>query len=447
MISKNKFKQLFFKYFNQLWPLNRSLTGNDTRKSHKIISKIIPIKTYEIKSGTKVHDWVVPDEWNVKDAYILDKNKKKIVDFKKNNLHLVGYSMPFEGKISKKELSNKLTYLKHQPNAIPYKTSYYKKDWGFCLSYNQFKKLKDKHYFVKIDSELKKGSMTISEFYLPGKIKKEILVHTYTCHPSMAINELSGPLVSAFLAKEISKIRNRYFSYRFIFAPETIGSISYLSFFGKNLKKNLIAGYICNSLGYKDFFSYKKSKIGDSLGDIAAVNVLNKLKNYKITITDFYVNGSDERQYCSLGYNLPVGAFLSAPDHKFKEYHTSLDNKKILNISNLHFAIKIFLNIFKELENLKKSKNLPKKKKLLLNKKKYPMNLVKKGEPRLSKYSIHYKMKNDNVTPDNLTYAIKWLIHYCDGKTSLNRISKISKIKLIFLKKALTILKKKKLFI
>jgi len=447
MISKNNFKKAFLKYFDELWPLNRSLTGNDTRKSHKIISKIVPIKTFEIKSGTKVHDWVVPDEWNVKKAYILNNNNKKIIDFEKNNLHLVGYSIPYEGLLSKKKLEGKLTFLKDKPDAIPYKTTYYKKDWGFCLSYNQFKKFKDKYYYVKIESKLEKGSMTISEIYLPGKVKKEILVHTYTCHPSMAINELSGPLITAFLAKEISKIKNRYFSYRFIFAPETIGSISYLSFYGKKLKKNLIAGYVCNSLGYKNYFSYKKSKIGDSLGDIAAIRVLNKLKKHKITITNFYVNGSDERQYCSLGYNLPVGTFLSAPDHKYKEYHTSLDNKKILNINNLYLTIRIFMNIFKEIEELKKNKYLPTKEKLFLDKKKiYPINLIVKGEPRLSKYNVHYKMKKDNVTPDSLTFAIKWLVHYSDGKTSLNKISKISKIKLKYLKKALKILRKKKLF-
>ena len=447
MINKSKFKDKFSFFFDKLWPLNRSLTGNGTRETHKILSKIFPLKTFEIKSGTKVNDWMVPDEWNVKKAYISNSKKKKIIDFKKNNLHLVGYSIPFNGYISKKKILKKLTYIKNLPDAIPYKTSYYKKDWGFCLSYNQLKKLKDKNFYVKVETEFHKGSMTISDIYLPGKIKKEILIHAYTCHPSMAINELSGPLVATFLAKEISKIKNRYFSYRFIFAPETIGSIAYLHLKGNKLIKNTVAGFVCNSLGYKNFISYKKSKIGNSIADIAALKVLKKIKKYKIKISEFYVNGSDERQYCSLGYNLPVGTLLSAPDHKYKEYHTSLDNKGILNYNNLYIFIKIFLKIFKETENLYKSNYVPKKKFFPEDNKKeiYPRILITKGEPRLSKYKIHYKMKKDNVTPDALTFAIKWLVHYSDGKTSLNSISKISKMKILYLKKAYKILKKKKI--
>ncbi len=380
MINKKKFKKNFSHYFNLLWPLNRSLSGNDTRKTHKILSKIIKLKTYEIKSGTKVNDWTVPMEWNVKDAYLKNSKNKKIIDFKKNNLHLVGYSIPFKGSISKKQLKKKITYLKKLPKAIPYKTSYYKKDWGFCLSYDQYKKIKDKKFYVNIDTKLHKGSMTISEFYLPGKIKKEILIHTYTCHPSMAINELSGPIITALLAKEISKKKNRYFSYRFIFAPETIGSIAYLHLNGKKLIKNMIAGYVCNSIGYKKFISYKKSKIGNSIGDIAMLNVFKRLKNCKKKISNFYVNGSDERQYCSLGYNLPVGTLMSAPDHRYKEYHTSLDNKKILNFNNLYLSLEIFSNTFIQIEKLfKHNYEIPKKSifKKHLNKI-YPKILIKK---------------------------------------------------------------------
>ena len=447
MISKNKFKNKFIYFFDQLWSLNRSLTGNDTRKTHKILSKIFPLKTFEVKSGKKVNDWTVPNEWNVKSAYIANLKKKKIIDFKKNNLHVVGYSVPFNGFISKKKLLEKITYLKSLPNAIPYKTSYYKKDWGFCVSYNQLKKLKDKKFYVKVDTKLHKGSMTISEMYLPGKIKKEILIHAYTCHPSMAINELSGPLIASILAKEVSKIKNRYFSYRFIFAPETIGSISYLHINGKELIKNTVAGFVCNSLGYKNFISYKKSKKGNSIGDLAAIRVLKKTKKYKIKISKFYVNGSDERQYCSLGYNLPVGTLLSAPDHKYKEYHTSLDNKSILNFNNLYISLKIFLQIFKEIENLYKSNYLPKIKKVLKKNKNqiYPKILITKGEPRLSKYKVHYEMKKDNVTPDDLTFAIKWLVHYSDGFTSLSHISTLSKINILYIKKAYKILKEKKI--
>ena len=449
MMNKTILKKKFSYYFDLLWPLNRSLTGNDTRKTHKILSQIVKLKTTEVKSGTRVNDWTIPLEWNVKDAYITNLKNEKIIDFKKNNLHLIGYSVPFKGYISKKKLIKKLIFLKNIPNAIPYSTSYYKKNWGFCLSYNQLKRLKDKKFYVKVDTKLSKGSMTISEIYLPGKIKKEILIHTYTCHPSMAINELSGPILTALLAKEIFKSKNRYFSYRFVFAPETIGSIAYLHFNGKNLKKNLLAGFVCNSIGYKNFISYKKSKISNSIVDLAIINVLKKIKNNKIKISKFYVNGSDERQYCSLGYNLPVGTLMSAPDHKYKEYHTSLDNKKILNFNNLYLSLKIFLKTFKEIERLYKNNYTPVEKKIRKKQKNkiYPKVLINLGEPRLSKYKVHYKMKRDNVTPDELTFAIKWLIHFSDGSNSLQDISKISKINISYLKKGYLILKKKKILL
>jgi len=440
----------FNKYFDKLWKINRSITGNGVRKTHKIISGIIPIKRYEIKSGTKVNDWKIPQEWNVKQAYIMNAEGKKIIDFKNNNLHLVGYSKPFSGYISTKDLKKKLFYLKNKPNAIPYRTSYYKKDWGFCLSFNQYKAITDAKYYVKIDATLKKGSLTLSEFYLPGIVKKEILIHTYTCHPSLAINELSGPIITALLAKEVSKIKKRYYSYRFIFAPETIGSIAYLHMKGEKLKKNLIAGFICNSVGYKKYITYKKSKNLKNIGDIATTNIFRKLKNMNTRILNFSPNGSDERQYCSIGYNLPVGVILSKPYYNYPEYHTSLDTKKILNFENLFNLIKIFIKIFNEIKKLDDkdfNNNLKIKKNKIIKKNEiYPLNLVKFGEPHLSKYKIHYKTINANAGADKLTLASKWLIHYSDGKNSLKDISVLSKISLKTLKKAFKTLIKAKIF-
>tara|TARA_B100000965_G_scaffold327051_1_gene289726 strand:+ start:4709 stop:6076 length:1368 start_codon:yes stop_codon:yes gene_type:complete len=451
MISKKNFILKFNQYFDKLWPLNRSLTGSGSRKTHKILSEIIPLKTHEIKSGKKVNDWIIPQEWNVKNAYIMNTRGEKIIDFMNNNLHLVGYSKSFSGYISKKKLKKKLFYLKDAPNAIPYRTSYYKKDWGFCLSFNQYKKLIDDKYYVKIDTTLKKGSMTWSEFYLPGIIKKEILIHTYTCHPSLAINELSGPIITALLANEISKVKKRYYSFRFIFAPETIGSIAYLHMKGAKLKKNLLAGFVCNSVGYKKYITYKKSKNSKNLGDIAAIKILKKLKNMKTKILDFEPTGSDERQYCSIGYNLPVGVVLSKPYYNYPEYHTSLDNKKILNFENLFNLMKIFLRIFQEIKNIenKNFKNISINQKNRVSKKKneiYPLNLITLGEPYLSKYKIHYKTIKAHAGPDKLTLALKWLVHYSDGKNSLKDISVKSKINLNILTKAFKILKKAKIF-
>ena len=233
--SELKEKQLLKKLFDDLWLLNRSITGNGVRKTHKIISKIIPLKTFEFKSGSRFNDWIIPKEWNAKDAYIKDENNKKICNFKENNLHLMGYSIPINKKMSLKELKKHLFFDIKQKNAIPYKTSYYKKNWGFCIKYNDYRKLKNGVYQVKINSNLTNGSLTISEAYIKGFTKKEIIIHCYTCHPSMANNELSGPLVATLLTKNLMKKKN-YFSYRIFFAPETIGSNIILKKYEKHFK-------------------------------------------------------------------------------------------------------------------------------------------------------------------------------------------------------------------
>jgi aminopeptidase-like protein len=432
-------------FFDILWPLNRSLTGNDVRKTHKILSKIIPLKTYEIRSGTKIGDWKVPYEWNVNYAFLKDKNGKTILDFKNNNLHLLGYSSSIKKEIKKKDLIKHLYYIKRMPSAVPYKTSYYKKKWGFCLSFNDYQKLNSDFYNVDINTNFKKGSMTMSEFYLPGKVKKEILIHTYTCHPSMAINELSGPLVAAFLAREIKKEKNRHFSYRFVFAPETIGAIAFLSKKGGYLKKNLLAGYICTCVGHKSQITYKESKIGVSVADLAAKKVLSKIKYLKKKFLKFSPSGSDERQYCSIGYNLPVGSLMRIPYGKYKEYHTSLDNKKIINFNSMYETILIYKKIFNLLEKNYYNLDLKNKNTKILKKnikKKYPFILVTKGEPFLTKHKVNYSTK-DHANADTLTLATKWLVHFCDGYNSLNFISKKSKIKVSILKKSLKELNKR----
>ena len=443
---KNSELGMMKKYFDKLWPLNRSLTGNDVRKTHKILKEVIPLKTFEIKSLKKVHDWQVPLEWNAQYAYIKNLKGKKIIDFKKNNLHLASYSSSYKNEIKLKDLKKKLHYIKSLPTAIPYKTLYYKNDWAFCLSYKDFKKLKDKKYSVEIGTTLKKGSMTMSEYCIPGISKKEILVHTYTCHPSMANNEISGPLVASFLAR---RIKNNFYSYRFIFAPETIGSIAYLSKYGDQLKKNLIAGYICTCTGIKNFVTYKKSKTGNTIADKCAIKVINKLKDLKTKVKKFSPTGSDERQYCSIGYNLPVGSIMSKSYGEYREYHTSLDNKKIINFKHLQRIIEIYFDVFCEIEqkhNYKVindiKKNIKKKNKV---KKIYPINLKIYGEPRISKYKIHYGYKN-YCKADNFTMAIKWLIHYSSGDLSVNQISKISKIGLSTINSALDELCKSKIF-
>ena len=445
-ISKKKELLDMENLFDLLWPLNRSITGNDVRKTHKIIKKFIPIKTFEVKSKTRVNDWIVPLEWNVKEAYISNSNNEKIIDFKNNNLHLMSYSIPINKKINLKKLKKNLHYIKKIPNAIPYKTTYYKRDWGFCLSYNQYKKLKEDIYHVVINSELKNGSLTYSDYLIPGKSKREILFHTYTCHPSMANNELSGPILTTFLAKRLKK---GYFSYRFVFAPETIGAIAYLKKKGNYLKNKLIGGLVLTCCGIKNYLTYKKNKIPKNFFDKIFINQISKNKFFKYKILSFDPYGSDHRQYCSIGYNLPVSTIMSKSYNKYKEYHTSFDTKNIISFKHMQ---KILDFICQSIQQCEKSKNIFESNKKIKNQKKLknkiiknnPIIKIKNGEPMFSRHNIHYKSYNYKDA-DKLTLASKWVVHFSDGKHSIKDISKLSKIKFHFIKKASANLKKAKI--
>ena len=419
-------KNTIIRYFDRLFPLNRSLTGKDYQKSLKILREIIPIKIINFKSGSKVFDWKIPLEWNVKDAYILDKNKKKIIDFRKNNLHLMGYSEKVSKIIKLNQLKKNLHFIKEIPNAIPYVTSYYKKRWGFCLSYNQYKKLKNQKYEIKIDSELKKGKLSIGECLIKGKSKKEILITSYLCHPSMANNELSGPLTLAFLYNSLKKKKFKY-SIRFLIAPETIGTIAYLSKFKDRVKKNVICGYVLSSCGLNKIPHYKKSKNGNRIGDIAMERVLSK-KNYKIL--DYNPIGSDETRYGTIGIDLPVGAFLRSDFDKYKEYHTSLDNKKIINFDKIVENIRILISVID-----------------YINKSDFYISKVKDCEPFLTKHNIYPTISKFNSLnkAKKIISAIMWIITNSDGKTSNMEISKMSGIKLNFIDSTMNMLEKKKI--
>jgi aminopeptidase-like protein len=447
------------KLFDVLWPLNRSITGDGVRQTHHEISKIISIKTSEIHSGKKVYDWTVPDEWNPIDAYMLDENGKKIIDFKKNNLHLLNYSQPFQGFLSFDKLKKHLFFDKKNPSAIPYKTSYYKKNWGLCLSYNEFKKLKKRNYFIFINVKFSKGSITFSELLLPGKSKKEILIHSYTCHPSLAVNELTGPIFATYLAKELSLKKDRFFSYRFVFTSETIGTITYINKKERSLKKNVVAGLVLTCLGIKNYITFKKSRNQNSLINLSFIDLKNYLKKKnKVKVIEFSPSGSDERQYCSLGIDLPIATFMSKKCGEYKEYHTSLDNKSIVSFKDINNNIKIFQKLFHQIEkNFKKEnysldKNMNIDKKFFIKKKNkitkydkiFPLIKITKCEPHLSKWKIHYETKDHKIA-DAQTHATKWLVHFADGKNSIDQIAKISKIKPDLIYKISLIMKKSKL--
>lgn len=338
-------------YFDRLWPICRSITGNGLRQSLSIVSEVVDaLVCTEVASGTRLFDWEVPLEWNIEDAWLECPDGRKVARFTDSNLHVLNYSEPVEKSLSWEELTPHLFTLPHMPNAVPYVTTYYKKHWGFCLSHAEWEKLpREGTYKAVIKSRLQPGSLTYGEAVLPGTSGKEVLFSTYLCHPSMALNELSGPLVQMFLYEAIRALPNRRHTYRFVFAPETIGTIAYLARRGFGFKQNLLAGYVLTTTGDGGAFTYKKSRRGNTLADRMAEHMLSHQPE-PFSVIPFSIGGSDERQYCSPGFDLPVGSLMRTPYQTYPEYHTSLDNKNLMDFAAVERTIQLYLNIVKGLE-------------------------------------------------------------------------------------------------
>ena len=310
-------------FAKELWSINRSITGEGVRETLKKISNHLPeLDVKSVSSGTKVFDWTVPKEWAVKEAYIITPSGSRICDFSKNNLHLLGYSIPYKGSITLDELKKHLYTIPEQPNAIPYMTSYYEERWGFCMSHEDFKALENGTYQVVIDSDLFNGQLNYGELLIKGKSEKEIFLSTYVCHPSMANNELSGITVLTFLSKWLKENDNLEYSYRIIFIPETIGSITYLSNNYKDMKKKTIAGFNVTCVGDDRAYSYLPSRNGKTLSDLISKHVLKWIDKHFISYS-WLDRGSDERQYCAPGIDLPVASILRTIYGGYPEYHTS----------------------------------------------------------------------------------------------------------------------------
>ncbi len=409
------------KLMKELYPICRSITGDGVKDTLKIIKKSIPLKINRVPSGTQVFDWIVPKEWNIRDAYIKDPAGKKVIDFKKSNLHVMSYSVPVSKKISLNELKKHIHTLEKYPDWIPYLTTYYNDNWGFCMTHNNLKALKPGDYEIKIDSTLEDGYLTYGEYFLKGKRDEEVLLSTYICHPSLCNDNLSGVVLLIHLAK-ILKEKKLNYSYRFLFIPETIGAIAWLYQNEKKLSK-IKFGLVATCVGDPGISTYKKSNTGSNTIDMIVQKVLEE-SGEPFNIIDFFPWGSDERQFCSPGFNLPVGSLMRTPYAQFPQYHTSADNLDFVTAEHLTDSLEKYLQILDIIENNGTY-----------------LNLNPKCEPQLGRRGLYQKI-GGKKDPDINGYAVVWLLNLSDGTRSLLDIAIISKLKFGVIKKAAEALEK-----
>lgn len=414
--KSNDIGDRIYQLASQLYPICRSITGNGVRETLKILQEHIPLKIAEVPTGTEVYDWTVPKEWNIRDAYIKNLKGEKIVDFQKCNLHVVNYSIPVHQVISFSDLKTHLHTLPEYPDRIPYRTSYYKETWGFCLSHEQLLAMQDEQYEVYIDSSLEPGSLTYGEYYLPGESQAEILISCHTCHPSLCNDNLSGISLATFLAQHLSQIQFRRYSYRFLFIPGTIGSITWLSLNEKNVNK-IAHGLVVTGVGDAGKYTYKKSRRGNTEIDRAAIHVLqNSGSAYQVI--DFFPYGYDERQYCSPGFNLAVGCFMRSSHGHYSEYHTSADNLSFVKPEYLGDSFAKLLSILYVLENNRTY-----------------LNQNPKCEPRLGKRGL-YRAVGGHAEEQVNELALLWILNLSDGEYSLLDIAERSQLSFDVIKKA-----------
>lgn len=426
-------KEIISTLKKKLFPICRSITGSGVRKSLNILKEISDFRIIEIPSGTKCFDWEVPDEWNISDGFIEDSHGNKIIDFQKNNLHVVNYSIPVNETLSFSELKNHLYTLPNIPNAIPYRTSYYKRDWGFCLEQTKFEKMNDTNqYHVVIDSLLSKGSMTLGECLIKGKSENEFIFSTYCCHPSMANDNLSGMILWILLLQYL-KCKDTKFSYRFLIMPETIGTIGYLSK-NQSSMSNVIGGFVLTCVGGPGKISYKSTFLETHLIDKIVSNTLNQ---HKIDFKkySFVPRGSDERQFSSPGFRIPIGLLCKDKFHEYENYHTSLDNLDFISESSLLLVFSLYIKIIDALEQINDLSITDNKSEIISKKTNFPIfkSLNPNCEPMLSKRNLYptlggslkqIESKNKSFDEEKIDLDLLLnILFYSDGKTSIEYIA------------------------
>jgi aminopeptidase-like protein len=383
-------------YFDRLWPICRSITGPGYRESLDILRELVPFERLAFATDSKVFDWTVPREWVARKAYLVDPHGRRRADFSVNNLHLMGYSVPVHRKMTLDELRPHLYSLPSQPGAIPYLTSYYEERWGFCMAHEELSSLPAGEYEVVIDTDLRSGAVEVGEAVLKGDSDREILLWSYLCHPSMANNELSGPLVLAFLYRQLAQKASRKYTYRFAIGPETIGSLCYLSVRGAHLAQNLVSGLVVTCVGDDGRFTYKQSRRGDSPVDRVAGATLKHEGPH--AVEKFSPLGSDERQFCSPGFDLPVGSLMRTMYGRYPQYHTSLDDKSFISFAAMGETVKLYARVLEGIERNIRWKSL------------FPF-----GEPSLGKRGLYSTLGARTETLGDQD-ALMWVLNFADGR-------------------------------
>ncbi len=407
----------------ELYPICRSITGEGVRETLRRIQQRLPIAVHEVPSGTQVFDWTVPREWNIRDAWIKNLNGDRVVDFRECNLHVVSYSVPVRKRMPISELREHLHTLPDRPSWIPYKTSYYRETWGFCLSADQAGALTDSEYDVCIDSTLADGHLTYGELYLPGDSAEEVLFSTHVCHPSLCNDNLSGIAVTVFLARWLTTLAHRRFSYRFLFIPGTIGSITWLARNRERLGA-IRHGLVLTGLGSRGGLVYKRSRIGTAVIDRAAAHVLKHAAGEN-AVREFIPYGYDERQYCSPGVNLAVGCLSRTPFGEYPEYHTSADNMDFVEVGQLEGSYRACQSIVGVLEDDARY-----------------VSLMQMCEPQLGRRGLYSSMGGAGEARVQ-EMAMLWVLNFSDGHHSLLDIAERSGLSFESIRKATDLLHEK----